>query len=120
MKLRLKGNTLRCRLQRSEVAQLLETGRVDERTALANGFFGYALVAGEFPALDARLVGSAIEVWIPRAEVSAWEAAGDVALGGEVETTDGPLKVLIEKDFRCLHGRADAEDESDSFPNPAA
>jgi hypothetical protein len=118
MKLRLKGNTLRCRLQRSEVALLLEEGRVEERTALANGSFGYALVAGEFPALDARLEGLSIEVRIPRAEVVAWEAAGDVSLSGEVATPEGKLDVLIEKDFRCLHGRA--EDESDSYPNPAA
>jgi hypothetical protein len=32
---------------------------------------------------------------------------------------DTILKILIEKDFQCLHKRA-GEDETDNFPNPRA
>jgi hypothetical protein len=35
-----------------------------------------------------------------------------------IEGKSGPLHILVEKDFQCLHG--DAETNADAFPNPLA
>jgi hypothetical protein len=51
-------------------------------------------------------------VSLPEARVKSW-AAGDEA---GIEGQDGPIRILVEKDFQCLHRSADSE--PDAFPNP--
>jgi hypothetical protein len=113
MKLRFHENTLRLRLSQPDVARLAESGRVEEAVTFAPGkTLTYAIeAAGE--TTGATLEGSSIVVWVPVAEIAAWAGSTQVGL----EASSGPLNILIEKDFQCLH--PDAGD-ADAFPNPMA
>jgi len=58
--------------------------------------------------------GDAIRVSLPETRVRAWAASDEVGIEGQ----DGPIRILVEKDFQCLH--RDAAAEPDAFPNPLA
>jgi len=116
MKLRIHDDSLRLRLTRGEVEDL-SRGLAVERTvhfpggrALRYVVTGSAAVAGP----QAVYSGDAIRVSLPQAGVIAW-ATGDEA---GIEGQDGPIRILVEKDFQCLH--RDAAAEPDAFPNPLA
>ena len=122
MKLRLLDDSIRLRLSQSEVAAADEQGLVEGQTRFPDGsrftFALEALVNGS--AATASYTGDRMVVKLPAAEISAWandDAA--VSLRSELELPDGrPLKLLVEKDFRCVTPRED-EDQSDLFVNPS-
>ena len=121
MKLRLLDDSIRLRLSRSEVVAASEQGLVESQTRFAGGsVFTYALEASQ----DASGASAAYErdrmvVRLPASDIAAWANDDDaVSLRGEVRLRDGgPLKVLVEKDFRCRVPQGD-EDQSDLFQNP--
>ncbi|MEM7218803.1 MAG: hypothetical protein AAF515_10590 [Pseudomonadota bacterium] len=115
MKLRVRGNSIRLRLTQSEVGRILAGETVAERCEFVGASLGYSLGAAD-AAPGARLEGSAIDVRLPQSQLSAW---GDSPTQVGIEVSDGPLSVLIEKDFACLDPRPGAED-ADTFPNPKA
>lgn len=115
MKLRIQGNSLRLRLTRSEVAALDRNGAVEESAQFAAGnrlTYRIGTLAGS-GGMQAELTGGTVAVHVPAGAVAAWAASDEVGLNGR----DGPLRIAIEKDFRCLT-RAGAE-EPDAFPHPA-
>jgi len=75
-----------------------------------------------------RIRGNSIRFRLTRGDVDTFEKTGSVeetihfgdALGGPLlanPESENPLRILVEKDFKCLQVRKD-EDESDAFPNP--
>lgn len=120
MKLRIKGNSLRVRITPSEMARLLETGRIDETIHFAsdeNAYLTYALEhAPEAPAISVRYSPNEVAVVLSSAEAHRWSSGQDIGLYGETATTRGPLQLAVEKDFACLD-KNDAENV-DTFPNP--
>jgi hypothetical protein len=121
MKLRIKGNSLRLRLTRSEIAHLADEGRLESETDFGNQTFRFAVVSREENApLSSSFGSNSIVVNASRAAVAHWAESNDVGLYGEQPTSrDDTLTIAIEKDFRCLDPRRD-EDESDNFDNPLA
>ncbi len=123
MKLRLLDDSIRLRLSRGEVTTADEHGVVEGQTRFPDGsVFTFALEALEGSSKpSAAYTGDRMVVRLPAAEIAAW--AGDdsaVSLTGELELPlGGPLKLLVEKDFRCLSPR-EGEDQSDLFTNPDA
>lgn len=119
MKIRIKGNTIRLRLSRSEVAIFEKTGILEERTEFADGVFMYALQAGALDsAITASLVGSRITVTVPAQQAAQWAASDLVGLSHTMDTGNGgTLALLIEKDFKCIDA-AVSEDQSDNFEHP--
>ena len=120
MKLRIKGNTLRLRLTQREVAQLDESGRVEEEVAFSPGVaLHYAVEVREgLDAPRADLDGCRLRVALPDAAARRWITSDDTGI--EVEQPNGsaePLRIAVEKDFACLHRPSDS---ADVFPNPAA
>ena len=114
MKLRLHGDALRLRLSQSDVARLAEDGRVEERVRFAPGnSLRYSLESADTDRLTADFTGDSIRVMIPRAAVEHWIQSNDTGIQGSGET----LKILIEKDFQCVHP---GSEDADSFPNPLA
>lgn len=116
MKLRIRGNSIRLRLLKSEVARLAESGEVSESTDFGGGAkLTYRLIvdsqAGD---VAASFASGVISVNLPAAVAEEW-AANDEQVGIEAEI-DG-LSILIEKDFACLT-REDDPDNLDAFPNP--
>lgn len=116
MKLRIQGSSLRLRLTRPEVERLRDGGEVSETIAFrSGGALTYRLqkLAGADEA-RADLALGVISVSVPDTMVEHWASSDEVGIYGH----DGELRIVIEKDFRCLT-RAAEEQEADAYPHPA-
>jgi hypothetical protein len=116
MKLRLQDNSLRLRLNRSEVMHLCQAGIVEEAVDFGLGaVLIYRIQSrGVTDPLHAVFCGDSITVRIPAEPVAVWAAADEVGLYAQ----QGALRIAVEKDFRCLTRRPD-EQEPDAYPHPA-
>ena len=120
MKLRIHENSIRLRLNRSEVTQLAETGRVENAVEFGrNGKLSYSVeVAHGLESARAVFVNGDIRVEVPAGAAREWSATDRVEISGEQHGIgDRQLSILVEKDFKCIH--KDSEDE-EAFPNPLA
>lgn len=120
MKLRIRDNSIRLRLERGEVDELRDAGLVAAKTGFAGGGeLGYVVASSsssETP--EAVLSDSTITVRLPASTVLAWADSEQVSIVGEQQLAEGDtLGILVEKDFACLAPR-EGEDESDMFPHP--
>lgn len=117
MKLRVKGNSLRFRLTRSEVARLGAGELVEESTRFApDQVLRYGVQAGSgCVEIQASFQAGAVRVAIPVQLVRQWESSAETGIYGSA----GDLDVIIEKDFRCLT-RPEERLDPDIFPHPGA
>ena len=113
MKLRIRGNSVRLRLTRSEVERLAAEGRLTETVDLGRKF-AYEIVADDVDDVSAAFDGATIRVTLPRSKAMEW--AGTERVG--IEAFTAGVRVAVEKDFACLTPRRE-EDESDMFDHPA-
>jgi hypothetical protein len=114
MKLRLHDNSLRLRLSQSEVARLKRDGRIEDTIAFGpQQALIYSLESSPVAQVGASFEDGRVRVFAPHAVVHAW-ADGD-AVG--IEGSSSTLRVLIEKDFQCVHPTSE---DADNFPNPLA
>jgi hypothetical protein len=121
MKLRIKGDSLRLRVSRSEVARLLAGNCLEETIHFApeaGAKFTYALE--QDPSVSRPVVQykeNRVKILIPSDQASAWGITDQVGIAEEISLGNlGSLALLIEKDFACLD--RSAEDNEDTFPNP--
>lgn len=115
MKIRIKGNTVRLRLVKTEVKQLQELGYVEEKTEFTSSEFSYRLEAKEaIHGLEALFSNNKITVYIPKSEALIWYDTDQITY----KNSFGKLNLLIEKDFVCLDHTD--EDQSDNYANPNA
>lgn len=116
MKLRIRGDSIRLRLTRGEVADLIAQGRVAEHTHLPAGAgFRYELRADAGArAVSASFEAGVLGIALPKAAADAWARSEEVGIRAEVPLAEGALSVLVEKDYPCLTVRA-GEDDSDAF-----
>lgn len=120
MKLRIRGNSVRLRLGQHEVRQLAEAGVVEESVTFpTSATFTYALRLHQLNEFKAEFGNGTLAVYLPHAIGKSWAEGEEVGVYSEIPNGEAALKVLIEKDFQCLHKRPD-EDESDMFVNPKA
>ena len=120
MKMRIRGNSIRLRLLRSEVAALVDAGKVSEQINFGNAPLTYTVVSStEAENISAKFAGSEITVFLPRNLVKDWADSADLSLEAE-QKLDGNkrLKILVEKDLVCVT-RKDDPDNRDAFPDPA-
>ena len=117
MKIRIKGDTIRYRLTKTEVETLCNKGYIEEITHFGNQVFKYALQSKKIPSMEASYNDHTILVSISDQKIKGWdgnETVGfEASLSVDANTT---LDLLIEKDFVCLDERI--EDQSDNYPNP--
>jgi hypothetical protein len=116
MKLRIRGDSIRLRLTRGEVGDLVAKGVVAERTSLPAGpGFRYQLRAdASARAVTATFESGVLGIEVPKAAAETWAASEEVAIRGDVPAQGGTLTILVEKDFPCLTVR-EGEDDSDAF-----
>ena len=122
MKLRIRGNSVRLRLTRSEVEALGSRGELYDTTAFGpGGVFRYGIrLTGEVDAMAARLTDRGITIDLPEPAGRHWCETDEISIGAEMGAGDDvSLGILVEKDFACLSPR-EGEDESDMFPHPDA
>lgn len=112
MKIRIKENTIRLRLSKTDVSIFTQHGYIEKTTMFGNNIFIYALEQCKADQLTATFNNSKITLHMPVAMTTEWQATERIGFEGY----DGNLFMLIEKDFQCLDNVA--EDQSDNYPNP--
>jgi len=121
MKLRIKGNSLRFRVARSELESFLKDGRIQEAIYLGpeeKARLSYALEHNaQTESITVRYNPPALSVALPTNDVERWAGSDQVGIYATIHLGPrGTLDLIIEKDFACLHGTD--EENRDAFPNP--
>jgi hypothetical protein len=114
MKIRIKGNSLRYRLTKTDVENFDRDGYLEEVTSFGPKVFKYALLRSMTEVLTASFDDNTITMYMPAAMALNWATSDRVGY----ENNSNELYLLIEKDFKCLDNVA--EDQSDNYPNPLA
>lgn len=119
MKLRIRGNSVRLRVSKTELKQLAATGSAEDAVQFAPGaVLRYGIEVRPAGAVSAELAGALVRVFVPKASIEHWLRPDEVSIEGEQAVGDGQfLKILVEKDYTCLAPRS-GEDDSDLFANP--
>lgn len=116
MKLRLRGNSIRLRLNRRDVDGLASGNALEERVFFpGSARLSYAIEPRSDGCAAVCFDGAAIRIAVPAAAVSEWARSEEIGLYYNFSTVDQPLKVAIEKDLECLHG-PEEEQDPEAFP----
>lgn len=120
MKLRIKGNSIRIRLTKSEVDYFGSTGYLEEKIEFGNSELIYAIKSNvNTNEITANFEGNTITVSIPENLKKEWVETDRIGLENKLDIGMGKqLFLLVEKDFVCLDNTF--EDQSDNYPNPNA
>ena len=126
MKLRIRGNSVRLRLDQRDLNQLLISGRIEEGIRFgedAMRYFSYALeiddVGGHSPQIDYH--SGHFVVRLSRRSADAWKNSEQVGFDVLQSVEGAEIRLLVEKDFACLDRPAGEEmDDAFAFPNPQA
>lgn len=120
MKLRIKGNSLRLRVSPSELARLLENGRIEETIRFApqeDAKLTYALEhATTEQEISVRYRAQEVTVVLSTEVTGKWAEGDRVGVSGTFDVGHDQLALLVEKDFACLD--ANDVDNGDTFSNP--
>lgn len=122
MKLRIKGNTLRLRMLKSEVERLAHAGVVSDEIRFGVDTdqalkYSVAITDG-VDVVTAQFNDNQILIMVPESDGLDWSMTDRVSIEAEQDVGgDAELSILIEKDFECV-GRPDDPDKADAFPNP--
>jgi len=112
MKIRIKGNSLRYRLTKSDIELFSKDGYLEETISFGSQNLIYALQQSAESELTADFKDQKITLSVPAFMAEEWATTDRVGF----ESSNGPLYLLIEKDFKCLDNVT--EDQSDNYPNP--
>jgi hypothetical protein len=124
MKLRLKGNSIRVRLDRRDIEGLIARGRIEDSLRFGPDLvFSYAVEIGAAPRERPRAsytVGR-LAIRIDPRDAEKWLAGSRVGFDHLQDVDGGVVRVLLEKDFACIDRPAGEEaDDAYAFPNPSA
>ena len=119
MKIRIKGNSVRVRLTRSEVDEFGAGGYLEEKTEFGNNSFTYVLQSKQgIKDLEAGFADGKMTMYVPANIPAAWAANETVGYENNMDIGAGKrLFLLLEKDFKCIDAPPH-EDQSDNFENP--
>ncbi|NEN24590.1 hypothetical protein G3O08_13865 [Cryomorpha ignava] len=120
MKIRIKNNSIRLRLAKTDIANLKTKRFVACKTVISGReVFEYALRSDESAQkIAARFEAGKITVVVPFAEAQTLTDTDEITIKGWQENgAEEPLFLLIEKDLQCLDPTH--EDQSDMYENPS-
>ncbi len=119
MKVRIQGNSLRFRLKQFEVESFAKDNLVKEELVFGAAMFmrlQFILCAADVSEMHVEYQTGKVTVSIPLVVAEKWTATSLVGFEEKVAMPTGEsIKVLIEKDFKCLDS---VEEEIGSYPNP--
>jgi hypothetical protein len=119
MKLRTRGNSVRLRVSKAELAEIAATGAAEDVVRFAPGVvLRYGIEVCPGGAVRAEFGGSVLRVLVPRSSIDLWLRPDEVSIEGQQPIGNGEfLRILVEKDYTCLAPRS-GEDDGDLFANP--
>ena len=100
MKLRIRGNSLRLRVSKTELAKIAETGKVEDvvRFSSEQGL-RYGIEVRPTGAVTAAFADAAIVVALPKARLDLWLRPSEVSVEGSQPIGGGKvLQIVLEKD----------------------
>jgi hypothetical protein len=112
MKIRIKGNSIRYRLSKTDIARFAKDTYIQETIEFGDQTLTYALQQTPSDKLASTFNNNKITLLMPVGLAAEWVITDRVGFDGY----DNQLYILIEKDFQCLDNVA--EDQSDNYPNP--
>ena len=119
MKIRIRGNSVRFRLTKSEVDTFGKEDYVEEKTDFGNASFVYALQKSDGDSIQASFDGMKITMLVPEDIQKKWVGTQVVGFDNMIDLGNGKeLYLLLEKDFKCLDETI--EDQSDNYEHPLA
>nr|WP_298922798.1 hypothetical protein [uncultured Allomuricauda sp.] len=118
MKIRIKGDSIRFRLTRTEVETFCSEGLYSEQTNFNSTIFNYTLQAKDgIDGLKAEFQDNTITMFLSKTDTDKWMDEARVGYENDMTLKNGKiLHLLLEKDFICLDETL--EDQSDNYPNP--
>lgn len=118
MKLRIRDNSIRLRLSKTEVAAISDKGHVEAYTQIGPNRFGYALIrVDDADSLTASYMDNCLTVFIPERFTRDWPKNDVVGFDARIPLPgEAHLYILVEKDFACIDETT--EDQGDMYPNP--
>lgn len=118
MKIRIKGNSIRIRLSKTEVQELASGSSLEDGASFGDSRFGYGVKPvsqGNF--LFADFDKGIITLYVPQSLLNGWPMNTVVGFESRMPIAhSGYLHLLLEKDFKCLD--VTVEDQSDYYDNP--
>ena len=120
MKIRIQGNSIRFRLKQKEVRNFQQLGEIKEEICFGNSSsekLSFVLKTALSEKFEIVWKDNMITVLVPASLSTRWTDTDLVGIEEEVHTSSKQVvKVLIEKDFKCLDGVG--VDNEDAYPNP--
>lgn len=116
MKIRILDNCVRFRISKSELQQLTQGEAVSSSTQFPSNILHFTIrpSSNEFPTVDYKK--DIISLLIPTGIIKDLSDSENVGITELTNFGSESLKIVFEKDFKCLTERS--EDESDLFENP--
>jgi hypothetical protein len=117
MKIRIKGNSVRLRLTKSEVKCISEDIPVSEKVDFGSTQLYYQIDSIDIDQPVAKFENNMISITLPKSFTANWvnnEVVGIEHLQKNINGSE--LILLIEKDFVCLDRTF--EDQSDNYEHP--
>ena len=124
MKLRLKGNSIRVRLDRRDIERLIDKGRVDDAVCSGRDWRSrtrWRRVWAPRGRPTAHYTDGCLTIRIDPDDADEWLAGDRVGFDYQQPVHGGVVRVLLDKDFACIDRPAGEEaDDAYTFPNPSA
>ena len=117
MKVRLLNNTIRVRINKTEMNELSTQKYLCTKTSFADNFLGTYLMVLDQESLSINLSNHRIEIKVPSSMITKMSMDDQVGFTQDISINDTEsIQFTLEKDFQCLEPRA--EDETDLYANP--
>ena len=119
MKIRIKNNSIRLRLTKTDVSNLKNIGLVSCKTVISgNEIFEYELIKkSDIQEIKAKYNQNKISIILPEEKSKILTDTDEITLQAWQENgTEDQVFLLIEKDLQCLDPTH--EDQSDMYQNP--
>lgn len=112
MKLWIRGNSLRLRVSKTELARIADTGKAEDITRFSSEqSLRYGIEVRPTGAVTATFADGAILVTLPKARLELWLRPDEVSVEGSQPIGGGKvLQIVLEKDGPQLDARR--EDDS--------
>jgi hypothetical protein len=119
MKLRLRGNSLRLRVNRGELERLASGALLEEQVHFpGQARMSYTLEPSDTGAPAASFHQGVIRISAPRKQLNDWANNESIGIYFDLPANDGHLTIAIEKDLECLDAPAHERDP-EAFPRSA-
>ena len=118
MKIRIKGNSIRLRLTKTDVKNLKDFGKIEEKTVFnETNIFEYTLeIDDNISEISAKFDQNKISILLSKKNAEILTKTNEITVQGNQDNgSENGLFVLIEKDLECLD--ATNEDQSDMYEN---